>query len=171
MAESRRTTRSGRTRLIGTLFVALVILLLAVVQVSAAVNGNPPTPRFVSPLDGWTVEGTVPVMVKAPDLPLFNAELGVDGGSWQPMHYKGNGVFFATWNSAYVQNGKHILTARFALELGGPPDVAVSIHVLVQNEEIPPQPIADAGILSHPCIQVMPAYGLKPNECHPPVTN
>jgi hypothetical protein len=164
----RRTNTSGRARLIGILIAALVMMLFAVAHVRAAVNSKPQTPHFNSPLNGWTVEGTVPVTVFAPELALFNAEFGVDNGSWQPMQSKGDGVFELKWNTAYVSNGKHTLTTRFYLELGGPPEVAVSIQVYVRNIRIPPLPDGQAGMLPLPCIHVIPPYGLEPSACAAP---
>jgi hypothetical protein len=172
VADSRRTIRSGCTRLTVTLNLALAITLLAVAQVGATLYSDPPSPRFDYPTNGSTVEGIVMVSVYAPELLQYQAELGVDSGSWQVMKGRGDGVFQMLWNSAYVHNGKHSLTARFSMGLGRPPVYAISVLVNVENIEIePPPPISQAGILSNPCIHEMPAYGLMPNHCYPPVTN
>lgn len=136
----RRANGSGRARLIGPLIAAVVMILLAVGHAGAAVHSKPPTPYFVSPLNGSTVEGTVPVIVFAPELAQFDAELGVDGEQWQPMHSRGDGIFELKWNSADVSSGKHTLTARFTFGPTRPPIYGISIRVNVLNPEIPLPP-------------------------------
>jgi hypothetical protein len=178
------------------LMVALVLILLAVGQARAAANSNPPTPYFVAPLNGSIVSNTVTVIVFAPEYTNWIAELGVDGGNWQLMSTKGDGTLALSWNTGYASNGKHTLTARFTNELGGPPVAAVSIRVSVQNEEPDGQasklplpcislrptvtPVDCAGSDDYraasddwartqplPCIQVIPAFGVKPGDCAP----
>ncbi len=153
--KQRRTYGSGRARLLGTLMAALVILLLAVGQVGAAAGNKPQTPRFLTPLNGSTVEDQVLVMVFAPSFVGYDAEFGVDGGNWQPMKDNGDGAFELLWNSGYASNGKHTLTARFSLGLGRPPVAAVSIQVAVQNPLIDAPPNVQAGTLTPPCIHVL----------------
>jgi hypothetical protein len=159
-----RQTGSGRTRLVGTLMLALVLMLPAVGQARAAANSNPPTPYFVTPQSGSTVSNTVTVVVFAPEYAYWITELGVDGGNWQLMSNRGEGTFFLSWNTGYASNGKHTLTARFTNELGGPPVAAVSIRVWVQNEE----PDGQASILPLPCAYVLPPYSLKGPACAAP---
>jgi hypothetical protein len=168
-ANWRPASGSGREWFIGILIAALVLMLLVVGNAGAAANSKSPTPYFASPLNGSTVEGTVPVIVYAPEFAQFNAELGVDGVSWQPMHSRGDGIFDMKWNSADVGSGKHTLTARFTLEFGRPPVYAVSIQVKVLNLEIPLPP--EAGLLPLPCIYVEVPTGLRPAACGAPATS
>ncbi len=168
-ANWRPANGSRRARLVGISFVVLALMLLAVGQARAAVNSKRPTPYFASPMNGSTVAGAVPVIVYAPELAQFDAELGVDGSNWQPMYSSGDGIFKLEWSSADVGSGKHTLTARFSLGLGRPPVYAISIRINVVNYEIPPPP--EAGMLPLPCIRVDAPAGLRPAACGSPATS
>ncbi len=165
LENSRRSNRTGRSRLFATLLFALVLMLLAAGQARA--GGNSP-PRFFSPLDDSVVEGLVTIAVYAPDLAQYQAEFGVDNANWQAMVTSGEGLFQFKWNSAYAGRGLHTLTARFSLGPGRPPVAAVSISVWVNNEE--PDAQAGAGsLLADNCINVLRPYSTNPPKCSAPI--
>jgi len=164
MENLRQVNRPGRARLIGTLMLAAVMFLLVVGSAGAAPEK---TPQFINPLNGSTVEGSVKVLIFAPEYSQYMAELGVDNDNWQPMSSPEPGVFTAYWNSAEVSRGKHTLTARFTYGGDRPPVAAISIQVWVDNAS----PDGQANILPLPCIHVMGAYGLKPSDCAAPATS
>lgn len=153
--EQRRHYGSGRTRLIGTLFVTLMMLLIIAGRAGAAVDKSP---QFVNPLNGSLVEGAMKVLVYAPQYAQFNAEFGVDGKAWRPMVSEEPGVFTVDWDSTEVSRGKHTLTARFRYGGERPPEAAISITVWVVNG-----PDGQAGMLPLPCINL-----LKPVACAAP---
>lgn len=126
------TGRFGPGLLIGSLL--LTALLLALFALPAPAAARPATPLFVTPIDGQSIEGSTVVTVYAPDLDGYNAELGVDHADWQAMNSDGSGLFSAKLNTAYYSSGKHTLTARFSIGPSGPPEVAISIQVIVQND-------------------------------------
>lgn len=167
----RPASGSGRDWLIGILFAALVLLLLAVGQAGAAANSKPQMPQFISPTNGSTVLGTVAVIVYAPELAKYDAEIGIDNANWQPMQYRGDGFFQFKWSSIYVSNGRHTLTARFLADHELPPEYAVSIRVNVLNAGITSLPNEQAGILPLPCIDIARAFQLRPASCGAPATS
>lgn len=170
-SEQRRPNLSGRTRFVATLIAVMMIVLLAAGVAGAADNSEPPTPRFASPLNGWVVEGMVPVRFYAPQQSQWAAEFGVDGAGWQPMTTTGNGVFYTKWDSAHVAGGWHTLTVRLSYGPGRPPVIAVSIEVFVDNEmpggqaggELPGRPNS---VASHVCLPVTTAFSIaNPPYC------
>jgi len=159
----RRAIRPGRGRLISILALTLTIGLFVTAQAGAAPDR---APVFVSPGNGESVEGTVLVSVYVPDFSVFRAEVGVDGQNWRPMNEKGGGHYYLWWNSAEVHRGKHILTARFTFEPGRPPVMAISIAILVDNEE----PDAWAGLMGPLCLPVVRPVSILHPYCPPPGT-
>jgi hypothetical protein len=166
MENLRQAQHSGRTRIIGILLLAAILLLL----VGSAGAAPEKTPQFINPLDGSIVQGTVDVLIFAPEYAQYHAEFGVDGDKWRPMLSKGDGVFSLDWNSAEASHGKHALLARFYYGGDRPPVAAISITVWVNNES-PGGQAGSASVLPLPCIQVMTAYGLIPSNCAAPATS
>jgi hypothetical protein len=86
----------------------------------AAVQGcgdRPPAVSIVSPAEGSTVAGTVPVQIDATDTEdptgSLTVEWNVDGAGWQPAAYdSGSGYYEASWDTSTVGDGSHTINAR-----------------------------------------------------------
>ena len=76
-----------------------------------------PAVNIVSPAEGSTVAGTVPVQIDATDdvdpAGTLTVEWNVDGGAWQPATYNGGtGYYEATWDTTTVGDGAHTVNAQ-----------------------------------------------------------
>jgi hypothetical protein len=106
----------------------------AEVVVTVDNDHSPPVVSFLTPTNGMTVEGTVPIRINASDdRGVVRVEYSADGSVF---HATSSQTYSSTWYARHLQNGTHTLMARVFDEAG---NIGVAeVSVLLDNDNTPP---------------------------------
>lgn len=72
-----------------------------------------PTVEILSPADGTTVSGIIPISASATDnVRVKTVEYRIDTGTWIAMSYVGDSTYEAEWDTTSVYDGVHTITVK-----------------------------------------------------------
>ena len=100
----------------------------------------PPTVSIIAPVEGASVDGSIPIQITASDTEdaagSLNVQWTIDNGAWTPAAYdNGSGRYVSSWDTSLTSNGSHTLNVR-ATDTGG--HTATDSNAVVVNNVVQP---------------------------------